>query len=513
MIPFDPRGLAQRIAAWWADPVLFVREVLGVEPDPWQAQALAAYARSGMASRLALQACAGPGKTAVLAWIGWHFMLCAGDRGSHPKGLAFAVTADNLRDNLWSELARWRSQSRLLQELFEWTSERVFARDHPETWFLAARTWAKRATPEEQGRALSGLHADYVLVLGDEVGDVPTAVLRTAEQALARCKWGRIVVAGNPTSRDGSLYEVATRLRDKWEVIRITGDPDDPTRSSRIPIDWARDQIRLYGRDNPWVKAFILGEFPSSGINTLLTPEEVERAIKRAPRPDEFSWSEVRLGIDVARFGDDETVLFLRQGLISYPPTVMRNARTDEIAAAALRIVHAQGVDTVFIDDSGGYGAGVVDALLQTGTHVMPIQFSGKAIDPRYYNRRSEMWFSLAEWVRRGGALPDDPALVRELTLPTYTLQAGRFRLEEKEQLKRRLKASPDRADALALTFALPDAQCTPDIERTSTIRAALPDAQRTPDIERTSTIRAALTRRSQEAHDYNPLSDEWLHR
>lgn len=497
MIPFDPRILAERIATWWRDPVRFVREVLGVEPDKWQEKALLQYALPRRDLRIALQACTGPGKTALLSWIGWHFLLCSGDRGLHPKGVAFAVTADNLRDNLWAEFAHWRSRSKLLQELFEWTSERIFARDHAETWFISARTWAKRATAEEQGRALSGLHAEYVLILGDEVGDIPTAVLRTAEQALSRCKWGRIVVAGNPTSRDGCLYEIATKLRDKWSVIRVTGDPEDPERSSRIPLEWAAEQIKLYGRDNPWVQAFILGQFPSSGINTLLTPDEVERSIRRSPKESDFNWSQTRMGVDVARFGDDETVLLVRQGVMAWPPTIMRNARSDEIAARALELKERHSVDLILVDDSGGYGAGVVDALLLAGVNVMPVSFAGKALDGRYYNRRSEMWFVMSEWVRQRGALPDDPILGKELTVPTYTLQSGKFRLEEKEQIKRRLRASPDRADALALTFAIPDMPNMNGIENPTSLRGTL----------------FRMSESTKSSYDYNPLSDEWMKR
>jgi hypothetical protein len=89
---------------------------------------------------------------------------------------------------------------------------------------------------------------------------------------------------------------------------------------------------------------------------------------------------------------------------------------------------------------------------------VLPIVVSDPAIDPRYRNRRAEMWLEMAEWVKRGGALPQVPELVAELTTPTYTFVNGRFALEEKDQVKKRLGRSPDLGDALALTFAMPDA-------------------------------------------------------
>lgn len=504
-LPPEAQDLARRIAAWHRDPVLFVREVFGAEPDAWQARALSEYAAPGeRVARVALQACAGPGKTTVLAWVLWHALMTCGTKGSHPKGAAFAVTAANLRDNLWAELAKWRSRSPLLQHWTEWTSERVFVKEHPETWFISARTWSKSASPEEQGRTLSGLHGEYVIVVGDEVGDVPLAVLRVAEQALSECRWGRVVVAGNPTSRTGMLYEVATRLRDQWRIVRVTGDPEDPERSPRISAEWASEQIRLYGRENPWVQAYILGQFPTQGLNTLLTLEEIEDATRRHLRPDAYEWSQVRLGVDVARFGDDETVIACRQGLASWPAVVLRGARTTEIAGRVLEEARRRGAEVVFVDDTGGWGAGVVDALLQAGVNVVPVNFSGKAQDPRYYNVRSEIWFRMAEWVKRGGALPDDPLLASELASPIYAVREGRFWLEDKEHVKKRLRRSPDRADALALTFALPDVPSGVSTHG-ATQRGHSSD-------DPFVSLMFARPSNPQE-RDYNPIGDEWLRR
>ena len=116
------------------------------------------------------------------------------------------------------------------------------------------------------------------------------------------------------------------------------------------------------------------------------------------------------------------------------------------------------GSEVELIDDTGGFGGGVIDSLLQAGVSSVAVNFASKADDSRYLNKRAEMWFRMAEWVKRGGCLPDIPELVRELTAPTYYFQNGRFQIEPKEQIKERLGASPDLADALALTFALPEA-------------------------------------------------------
>src|SRR5574338_1652203 len=105
-----------------------------------------------------------------------------------------------------------------------------------------------------------------------------------------------------------------------WHTIRITGYPDDHNRSPRIDIDWAREQIKLYGRDNPWVMAYILGKFPPSSINTLLGPDEVAESIGRHLTEDKYGFAQKRIGVDVSRFGDDRTIIFPRQGLSAFTP-------------------------------------------------------------------------------------------------------------------------------------------------------------------------------------------------
>lgn len=447
---------ASIIKEWRNNPTKFVNDNFKIEPDEWQKDVLEAFADPEK-KRISMQACAGPGKTSCLAWMAWLFIVCYASKGNHPKGAAVSVTQDNLRDNLWPELAKWQGRSEFLKKAFTWTKSRIFAKDFPETWFISARSWSKTADEEEQGRTLSGLHSDYVLYLIDESGDIPIPVLRSAEQGLTSCKWGKILQAGNPTSLDGMLYAAATKLRDKWTIIRITGDPDDPKRSPRIDIDWAREQIKNYGRDNPWVMSYILGQFPPSSINTLLGPQEVEDAMNRHVTEDKYSWSQKRLGVDAARFGDDEWVLFPRQGLASFQFVCLKNPRSEEVAARVAFAKSKWGSEAEFFDGTGGFASGAVDNLIQAGHTPIEVHFSGKAIDPRYYNKRSEMWFEMAEWIKRGGALPRDSGLLKELTAPTYTFVKGKFMLEEKEQIKKRLGFSPNKADALGLTFAYPD--------------------------------------------------------
>jgi hypothetical protein len=474
------RVAAAKLAAWREPPYgacRFVQEQFGATPDPWQEQLLIAFANPTI-QRISLQACAGPGKTCGEAWCGWYFLATQASREGtgyeHPKGLVTSITAVNLRDNLWAELAKWQARSEFLRTAFTWNKERIVQNEAEATWFLAARTWPKNGTSDEQGRTFSGLHGKNVLVLIDESGAIPPTVLRAGEQALANTHFGKILQGGNPLSLEGCLYEAAVRLRHLWHIIRITGDPADPeawVNTPRVqvvapgqqsPRAWAEEQIATYGRENPWVKAYILGEFPPTSINTLLTLEEVEAAMRRELIPDDYQWAQKRLGVDVARFGDDRTVIFARQGAnarVPNSPVIMRGVPSTDIAARVFRAKAKWHSEVEFIDDTGHWGHGVIDNLrAQRIASATPVVFHARAINPRYRNRRAEMWLEMADAIKHDVALPAHlPELVAELTTPTYTFGNGVFQLEEKDQIKHRIGRSPDLADALALTWAQPD--------------------------------------------------------
>lgn len=451
-----------KIRHWRERPEAFVLDQFGIEPDAWQLETLRAFA-DPTKQRISLQACAGPGKTAVLAWCAWNFLSCYAEKGEHPKGAAVSVTRDNLDDNLWPELAKWQGRSPFLCSAFTWTKTRVFANDHPETWFFSARSYPQSATAEEQGKTLSGLHSKFVLAEIDESGTVPTTVLRAAEQALSNCKFGKILQAGNPVSLEGMLYAAATQLAHLWHIIKITGDPDDPNRSPRIDKAWAQQQIDTYGRDNPWVMSYLLGRFPQSSLNSLLGPEDVREAMNRSMPESAYNWAQARLGVDVARYGDDRTVIFPRQGKRAFLPEIMRHARDSAVSTNIATTVMRKRVEykttATIMDATGGWAAGARDVLLAADYEHPPVnvQFHTAGMDQRYKNRRAEMWFQMAEWVKAGGWLPNIPELVAELSSPTYTFVQGKFQLEPKDQVKARIGRSPDLADALALTFGIPE--------------------------------------------------------
>lgn len=209
MSALDLRRMCARVEAWKERPSLMVRELFEVEPEPWQEQALDRFPHS---PRMALKASKGVGKTCCEAWLIWNFLLTRPD----PKIACAAIDANNLADNLWTELAMWRGKSPLLQRMFEWTKTRIFAKDHPETWWCSARTWSKTADKNQQSNTLAGLHADYILFVLDESGGMPDAIMASAEAALSSCVEGHIIQAGNPTHLEGPLYAACTKERRLW---------------------------------------------------------------------------------------------------------------------------------------------------------------------------------------------------------------------------------------------------------------------------------------------------------
>lgn len=397
--------------------------------------------------------CKGPGKTACEAWLAWNFLLTR----PHPKIAATSITSENLADNLWAEMAKWQQKSELLKAAFQWTKTRIFAKDHPETWWMSARTWPKSADKEQQANTLAGLHADYILFLLDESGGMPEAVMASAEAALSSCIEGHIVQAGNPTHLEGPLYKACTSDRTLWFVVEITADPDDPKRSTRVKVEWAREQIQKYGRDNPWVLVNVFGRFPPASLNALIGPDEVRAAMQRMYRAEDIAHSARVLGVDVAREGDDASVIFPRQGLVAFPPQKYRNVDGNFGAGVVGRKFTDWDADAVFVDNTGGFGSSWIDAGTRLGYSFIPVGFAdGATKNERYFNKRAEMAFECVEWVKNGGMLPDLPELLAAMTRTTYTFRGDRLLLEPKDQVKIKLGYSPDEFDALMLTFAQP---------------------------------------------------------
>ncbi len=452
--------------AWSLDPVRFVREVLKVEPQKWQEQVLLALLNE---PRIAMAACKGPGKSACMAWIGWWILAC------HPgaQGNCLSITGKNLKDGLWKELAFWLQNAPMLQQMFVQNSDAIRSRQTPDTWFLTARSFPQVADAEAQANTLAGLHAPFVFYLLDEVGDYPVGVISAAkgiEATVGQRTW--IVCAGNPTTVDGALYHVC-HVDPGWWVKHISGDPLDPNRSPFINMKWAEAEIKLLGRNNPWVMVNILGLFPPAGSNQLIGVNDVTVAMQNdvpalAVRGEAVIW-----GLDPARSersGADEAALARRQGVIARPFHTWRGMNGTQLGDAVAKLIlnemakpDGEVPDAIFVD-VGGVGASAFDRLVHLGWDeiVIPIDFGQSADqDEKFANKRTEMWDNMATWIQTMGAcLPTDAVLRVELPSPRYWFRVinkmTKFILESKDEMKDRGARSPNRGDALALTFAAP---------------------------------------------------------
>jgi len=470
----DRRQLADDIERWLLDPVAFVLEVFApgweaahpghdFKLEKWHTIGLRALL--GPNPRVAAQASKGVGKTAWLAWVGWWFLLCH----QHSKGAACSITGANLKSGLWSELALWQGYSPLLQTLFEHKAERISARGEKlaKTWFLDSRTFQTDADPTKQNESMAGLHNDNVFILLDEVGAYPMGVFKAAQGIFTDVTaTALMVVAGNCNDEDGPLGVIARDEPDRWTVIEINGDPDNPDRCARVDIEEARKEIALYGRDDPGVRVNFLGLFPKRGSNKLLGIDEVTEAMRRDAPKRNWIADPVIFGLDAAMHGDDSNVLSKRQGCMAWmrPEWIWRNLNPGPLAdriAVILNQPENKDYGALFVDVTGGWGQGVTLRLQDLGfRRVIAVDFGEAALDPQFYNRRAEMHFLMADWIKSVGCIPNDVLLRAELCAPGYehAQKNGRScrKVEPKVLIKARLGRSPDKSDSLGLTFAAP---------------------------------------------------------
>ena len=438
---------------WRNDPLLFVRQAFKAEPDVWQREVLEAYQRGD--NRIAMQACVGPGKTCTLAWILWHFMLTR----KNAQAAVTSVSEDNLRDGLWKELAYWHSLCPVLQAAFEVRSTRIYAKDHEKLWFISFRTWAKQASSDQMSNTLRGLHAQNIMFVIDEAGGVPDPVAFTAEAVLAEereDKDARLIIAGNPTNLAGPLYRAATKETHLWTRFEITGDPDDPNRASRVSKEWAQQAIDSFGRDNPWVIVNVFGKFPAGKFNALISLDAAREAERRVVPANWYSSEPKIVGIDVARQGSDRSVIFPRQGRVAFQPITHRIPNIDNLAGHVARALDKWQPHAIFVDGAG-FGFALVDRLRSLGYDAVGVDGGKNPEDGRrYYNKRAEMWGTMAEWINNGGAIPTVQGLVNELTAVEYHFEnpKGLLQMQAKKQVVLEQGFSPDLADALAFTFA-----------------------------------------------------------
>lgn len=481
---------ADVLLGWRRDPVQFVRDNFTdndgdpVEPDAWQADAMHKLKTQ---RRVVMSACKGPGKSCALAWMGWWILFCH----KNAQGFALSITEKNLKDNLWKELAFWYSRSPVLKATFIVRKTRIESREEPDTWFLSARSFAQDADPDQQANSLAGLHGPTPFVLLDEVGDYPLGVIGAADgHFMTEGQNPFAAAAGNPTNRRRALFHMVTKLANKWAVVKITGDPEDPMRSSRVSITEAQTLIDDLGRDHPWVKINVLGEFPDSDADQLVDSVHIDKAMKRDVQVEVWKPAPNIWGLDPGRSPvGDESALARRRGVMVWRFMAWRGLDGVALAQRIATMIQksedeGDHVDALFCD-VGGIGASAYDHLIFLGyvRIVRPIDFGQAADDPtRFADKRAEMWWEMSQWVGRGPAcLPTDATLQGELESPMHWYDVRQRHtvliLESKDSMKSRGIRSPNRADALALTFAAPVARVSPHADPGNQARATVRSA------------------------------------
>jgi hypothetical protein len=459
--------LLRLLAPYRQDPAAFVRQELGATPEPWQADVLAEVGTRlktpDEAIRIAVASGHGVGKSALVAWL----LLWALATQEDTRGVVTANTETQLRTKTWAELAKWFRGWERGKACFELAATALASRvaEHAQTWRIDIVPWSPI-----NSEAFAGLHnkGKRVIVVFDEASAIPDVIWETTEGALTdggtELVW---LVFGNPTRNTGRFRECFGRFGHRWRNRQVDSRDVGLTNKEQI-ARWIED----YGEDSDFVRVRVRGVFPRAGSTQFIPSDLAETAARRAidaGRPEPAI-----LGVDVARFGDDRSVIYWRRGndARSTPPLVMRGIDTMTLVGKVTEIAGAQGIRHVFVDE-GGLGAGVVDRLRQLSVPgVIGVNFGSKAdgwapegTGALYANKRAEMWGRLRDWLKTG-AIPDDAALVQDLTGVEYGYDAhNAIRLESKDDMKRRGLASPDLGDALALTFAMP-VYAPPDDQR-----------------------------------------------
>lgn len=423
-------------------------------PEPWQADLLRRLGSTLSPSQAVLEAVAsghGVGKSALVSWI----ILWAMSTSADTRGVVTANTETQLKTKTWAELAKWH---RLFigRDLFKLEATSLFSvdPDHSKTWRVDMVPWSER-NPE----AFAGLHNQgrRVFVIFDEASAIHDLIWETAEGFLSDQDTERFwLVFGNPTRATGR-FRTAFSDDSRWHTTQVDARFVSFTNKKQYD-EWAT----AYGDDSDWFRVRVKGVFPRVGSMEFISSWAVAEARTRDVWPEKFE--PLCIGVDVARFGDDETVLVVRKGrdARSVPAIRLRGLDTMAVAARVVELTHSLRADAVFID-GGGVGGGVVDRCRQLRLNVYDIQFGGKADrgdlhsqGEAYANKRAEMWGALRAWLSTGG-IEDDQSLADQLVGPSYGFNArDEIQLERKEDMKKRGLASPDWADALALTFAYP---------------------------------------------------------
>jgi len=424
-------------------PALFVQEVLGVEPLPYQAEFLDAIASGER--KISIRSGHGTGKSTAASWaMLWYFLM------HYPnKVVVTAPTSSQLFDALFAELKRWINElPESLQSVLNVKSDRVEHMSAQSEMFISART-SRAETPE----ALAGVHSEHVMLVVDEASGVPEQVFEAAAGSMSGHSATTIMLS-NPTRSSGTFFESQTRLSDSWWTRRWSC-VDSPL----VSDEFVQEMRERYGEESNAYRIRVLGEFPLADDDTIIPYHLIENATHRDVQIDEEHTSVV-WGLDVARFGTDKTALCKRQGPVVSEIMAWQGLdlmQTVGRVVAEYEALPPSRQPTQILVDSIGVGSGVVDRLRELGLPVRGVNVAeAPSMGDTYLNLRSELWFKTKAWLEdRSCKLPKNDKLIAELSSIRYSFtSSGKMKAESKDEMRKRGLTSPDLADALCLTMA-----------------------------------------------------------
>lgn len=408
--------------------------------------------------RIAIAKGHGIGGSALIGMVSkWALDTCPDARV-----VVTANTEGQLLSKTMPELDKWHRLS-ITRDWFKSSAMSIAASQvaHSRSWRLDAIPWSVHS-PE----AFAGLHnlGKRIVLIFDEASNIADRIWEVAEGALTDEGTEIIfLAAGNPTRNSGRFRECFGKYRHLWRTRHVDSRTVEGTN-----IAYLDELVKTYGEDSDIVKVRVRGLFPSASSLQFIGSETVQAARERQTAESAILPNDpVVFGLDHARFGEDSTVLAIRQGrdARSRPWKVWNGANSMEIAGDVAAEASRYSPDAIFVDAGGPNAGGVIDRLRQLlgfDAPVHEINFGSKGreatwqgeIRTRTANRRAEMYTNLRAWLERG-MIPDNERLAGDLTSLEYSYNADNaILLEKKEHLRARGYPSSDWSDALALTFA-----------------------------------------------------------
>lgn len=434
----------------WGEPGTPLEDMEG--PDEWQIQILkdiGEQLKKGKDLQTAIQEAVasghGIGKSALISWL-IHFAISTHE---NTRGVVTANTEGQLRTKTWPELSKWHNMF-IAKDLFTYTATAIFSsdKDYEKTWRIDAIPWSKNS-PE----SFAGLHnqGNRILVLFDEASAIDDVIWEVTEGALTDANTEIIWCAfGNPTRNSGRFRECFRKYRKFWNTYQIDSRTVKISNKAKIE-EW----LEAYGEDSDFFKVRVRGVFPSASDLQFISTEIADKAQKQSYKLGAFDHLPVIIGVDPAWTGSDSLEIVMRQGYyMKSLASIPKNDDDWRMAQLIAQFEDEYKADAVFIDM--GYGTGIYSIGKQLGRKWRLIEFGGKSNDPVYLNMRAYMWGQMKEWLREGGSIPpNDQALYDDIVGPEAIIDKnGRIQLESKKDMKDRGLPSPNKGDALALTFA-----------------------------------------------------------